>query len=231
MKITGWKWALAAVVMMAGLARAQAQATVIPHLDEYAKNATSTTSVDLDKKMLGLAGAFMNGHNSDDSSAKRLASKLEAIHVHTFEYDTDWAFDRKSVDDTRKIFNEAGWSHIVSVHEKSKGESEEDTDIYMHMVNGESQGLMIITVEPRELNFVEIVGQLSVEDLHDLHGNFGIPGDGKKKNKTGEKKEKMEAPAPAAPPAAPGVQALTAPAVPATAPELSYSDHAMSPQQ
>jgi Domain of unknown function (DUF4252) len=174
MRVRGWM--LAAVMMAAGTAGA----TTIPHLDEYAKNATSTTNVDLDKNMLGLAGNFMDQKKSDQAQAKKIVGKLQDIHVHSFEYDRDWAYDRKSVEDARKLFSGGDWSHIVSVHETGKGKSDEDTDIYMHVVNGSVAGMMIITAEPRELTFVEINGQLSMDDLKDLQGKFGIPAQSKK---------------------------------------------------
>ena len=61
------------------------------------------------------------------------------------------------------------------------------------LIDGEkAQGLAIIASEPREFTIVNIVGNIDLEQLHDLEGNFGVPD---LEIDTGKK------PAPAKPPA------------------------------
>ncbi|HEU5134552.1 MAG TPA: hypothetical protein VFU13_05350, partial [Steroidobacteraceae bacterium] len=44
------------------------------------------------------------------------------------------------------------------------------------LIDGEkAQGLAIIASEPREFTIVNIVGNIDLEQLHDLEGNFGVP--------------------------------------------------------
>ena len=44
------------------------------------------------------------------------------------------------------------------------------------LVDGDkAQGLAIIASEPREFTIVNIVGNIDLEQLHDLEGNFGVP--------------------------------------------------------
>ena len=60
------------------------------------------------------------------------------------------------------------------VKQRSKN-ANDDSDIYMKMVNGEVQGMFILNAEEKELNFVFISGPIRPEDLSDISGNFGIP--------------------------------------------------------
>jgi hypothetical protein len=36
-------------------------------------------------------------------------------------------------------------------------------------------GLLVISAEPKELTVVNIIGQIDIENLSELGGNFGIP--------------------------------------------------------
>jgi len=224
---------MGAALTVAIATAAQAQGTLIPNLDEYAKGATSSTNVVLDKNMLGLASGFMDKKDKDQAQAKDVISKLTGIYVHTFEYDKDWAYDRKSVADVRKQFSGPEWSNIVSQHGSTKGSKDADTDIWMHIVNGNIMGMVIVTAEPRELTFVEIDGQLKPEDLHQLQGNFGIPATPAPPAKPGKGgKSSLDA----EPPPLPGAFAPVAvmPPVPPAPPQdprpmLSYSGHPSPP--
>jgi hypothetical protein len=229
-----WTRALmgAALVSVLTTAAASAQQTVIPNLDQYAKGATDVTNLVLDKNSLGLASGFMDRRDKSQSQVRNIVSRLNGIYVHTFEYDKDWAYDRKSVADLRKQFAGPEWSNIVSSHSNSR---DGDTDIWMHVVNGTMQGMMIISAELRDLTFVQIDGQLRPEDLEQLRGNFGIPispipplppnpPNMKHKDKDGH--SHIEAPAIPAIPAVPTISEAS-PAIPPQDPRpmLTYSGH------
>jgi hypothetical protein len=217
-----------------------AQEIVIPGLDGYAKGAKSTTNVTLDKNMLGLASGMMNGKDRNQSQMKEITSKLNGIYVHTFQYDSDWVYDRKSVTELRKQFAAPVWSSMVSTHNDGKGG---DTDIWVHMVNGTMQGMMIVTATPRELTFVQIDGEIRPEDFKNLQGSFGIPGvpggmPGPHRGdpRQGGRGELNSFPVTPAPMPAPGMTSSVVPAAPAVKPQdprpaLDYSGHPSPPPQ
>ena len=49
-----------------------------------------------------------------------------------------------------------------------------DVDVYMLIENGRAQGLAVIASEPREFTIVNIVGNIDLEQLHDLQ-KLGVP--------------------------------------------------------
>ena len=55
--------------------------------------------------------------------------------------------------------------------ERKTGES---TDVMVKLVNGETRGMFILDVEPKELTIVLILGPIRMEDLHKLKGVAGL---------------------------------------------------------
>lgn len=144
-------------------------------IEKYAAKATSRSDVNLDRNMLGFAGNFMNQKDSDEAQAKQLLHQLNAIVVHNYEFDQPGAYSQADLESIRDHYKGADWSHIVSTHEQSKGKAPESSDIWMHIVNGKSTGMVILSAEEKELDFVCIDGLIDPSMLSHLSGQFGIP--------------------------------------------------------
>ena len=78
-----------------------------------------------------------------------------------------------------KVKADSKWLSLISVKEKGGF-----TEIMTHKgPNGDIDGFLILSAEPRELTVVNIVGTLDMAKLAKLGGKFGIPKiaiDGKK---------------------------------------------------
>jgi hypothetical protein len=151
--------------------RAQAQPDFPFDTSKLAARADETTTVSLDKNMLRFASKFLND-DDEDRQARRIIENLDGIYVRTFEFKTPGSYTSAELEAFRKPFAGPEWSHIVSVHGK---EADGDTDIYVHLVDGEVRGMFILAAEPTELTFVHLLGPIKPEDLDQLSGNFGIP--------------------------------------------------------
>jgi hypothetical protein len=163
---------VAALAMLAGLAVPVRAQNVMPFPDSLAKElaarASNYTEVTLDRKMLDFASNFMN--NKDDAEGKRIISKLKGIYVRTYEFDKPGQYTAADLARIRQFFAGPDWEPMV----KSRGKDEAD-DIYMKMVNGQMMGMIILSAEPKELDFVYIDGQIRPEDLGAISGHFGVP--------------------------------------------------------
>ena len=133
-----------------------------------AAKATESVDVTLDGSMLRLASRFLS--SDGDNDLKGMVQKLEGIYVHSYEFESDGAYDRTIVDKIQKQLGPE-WKRIVSVQSKMK----ENTEIYTLPKGDSLAGLVIIAAEPRELTIVNLVGQIDLEKLASLEGNFGIP--------------------------------------------------------
>jgi hypothetical protein len=138
---------------------------------ELAARASNVTEVTLGKNMLDFAAKIMNGKDDDDAEARKLIEGLEGIYVREYDFDKEGEFSADEVEQLRKYFETSEWSSIVKERARKTGES---TDVMVKLVNGESHGMFILDVEPKELTIVLILGPIHMEDLGKLKGLSGL---------------------------------------------------------
>ena len=169
---------IVAAGLMAGPALgalAQAQDSPLPAPSpiekELAARASDVTEVTLGKSMLAFAAKIMNGKNDDDVETRKLIEGLQGIYVREYEFDKEGQFSADEVEQLRKYFETSEWSSIVKERERKSGES---TDVMVKLEGGESHGIFILSVEPKELTIVLILGPIRTEDLGKLKGISGL---------------------------------------------------------
>ena len=162
---------------LAGLAGAQAARAQdalpapSPIEKQRAARASDVTEVTLGKNMLAFAAKIMNGKDEDDVATRRLIEGLDGIYVREYDFDKPGEFSAEEVDQLRKYFETSEWSSIVKERDRKNGES---TDVMVKLVNGESHGLFVLDVEPKELTIVLILGPVKMDDLGKLKGISGL---------------------------------------------------------
>lgn len=142
------------------------------NLDHLAKNAVESVNVTLDLSLLRLAAKFL-GDDEDEVRVKKLVKGLQGIYVRSFEFDKEGAYSAADVDPLRKEVTGPGWSCLVSVRSRKSGG--ENADVCLRLDSGKVLGLAIIATEPKKLTVVNIVGSISLDQLSDLEGQFGVP--------------------------------------------------------
>ncbi|MGA2219791.1 MAG: DUF4252 domain-containing protein [Terracidiphilus sp.] len=167
---------IAFVLGVAGLsATALAQTSPLPLPPpvekELAARASNVTEVTLGKNMLAFASKFMNGKDEDEAATRKLIDGLDGIYVRDYEFDKEGQFSIDEIEQLRKYFETSEWTSIVRERERKSGET---TDVMIKMVNGESHGMFVLTVEPKELTIVLILGPINMEDLGKLKGLGGL---------------------------------------------------------
>ena len=139
---------------------------------ELAARASNVTEVTLGKNMLAFAAKVMDGKDKDEEATRHLIEGLDGIYVRNYEFEKEGQYSAVDVDKLRSYFEANGeWSTIVRERDKKSGES---TDVMMKMVNGETHGMFILDVEPKELSIVLILGPVKMEDLSKLGGIGGL---------------------------------------------------------
>jgi hypothetical protein len=121
--------------------------------------------------MLAFAAKILNGKNDDDAEARHLIEGLEGIYVREYEFDKEGQFSADEVDQLRKYFETSEWTPIVKSRERKNSES---ADVMVKLVNGESHGIFILNVEPKELTIVLILGPIHPDQLGELRGISGL---------------------------------------------------------
>jgi hypothetical protein len=164
---------------LAGTVRAQAAAAppedglpLPPAVEkELAAKASDVTEVTLGKNMLEFAAKFMKDKDGDDVQARKLIQGLKGIYVRSYEFDKEGEYSMDQLKQMRAYFETSEWSPIVRERERKTGET---TDVLVKTVNGETQGMFILTAAPKELTIVLIMGPIRMEDLGELGGIGGL---------------------------------------------------------
>ena len=138
---------------------------------ELAARASNVTEVTLGKNMLAFASKFMNGKDKDEAATRQLIEGLEGIYVREYEFDKEGQYSMEEIEKLRQYFETSEWSPIVHERERKTGQT---TDVMVKLVNGESHGMFVLEVEPKELTIVLILGPIRMEDLSKLQGLSGL---------------------------------------------------------
>jgi len=138
---------------------------------ELAARASNVTEVTLGKNMLAFAAKFMDGKDKDDAATRQLIDGLDGIYVRSYEFDKEGEYSAEQVEQLRKYFETSDWSPMVRERERKTGET---TDVMVKLVNGETHGMFILTVEPKELTIVLILGPIRMDQLGALKGLGGL---------------------------------------------------------
>jgi hypothetical protein len=176
----------AAALALPTFARA-AQLPLPPEAEkELAARASNVTEVTLGKNMLSFAAKFMDSKDKDQANVRALIQGLEGIYVRSYEFDKEGQYSTEQIDQLRKQFETSEWSPLVRERQRKTGET---TDVLVKLVNGEPHGMFVLSVEPRELTIVLILGPIHMEDLGKLKGigGLGALGDVEKSVKASEK--------------------------------------------
>ena len=143
-----------------------------PDVEKLSSTAKETVEVKMDGPMLRWASKFLSAEDPDEQKAAQLVQNLKSIYVRNFEFDKEGAYSSAEVEALRSQFGPPVWSRVVGVRSERNGEN---VDVYFKLENEKMAGIVIISAEPKELTFVNIVGPIEVDQLADLGGEFGIP--------------------------------------------------------
>jgi hypothetical protein len=164
---------VAATLLFAGPAWTATKGQLqIPEFAALADKANESVTVTLDSNLLGMAARFLSSEDPEQAKAKKLVSSLTGIYVRNYSFDEDYAYPRSEIEGVRRQLNAPGWSRIVGVVSKKESSN---VEVFILADGEKAQGLAIIASEPREFTIVNIVGNIDLEQLHDLEGNFGVP--------------------------------------------------------
>ena len=95
---------------------------------------------------------------------------LQGIYVRSYEFAKEGEYDRALIE---RIKSQLGpsWKPLVTVRSKTK----DNVNIMADLRGEQIVGLVILAADPRELTIVNIVGNVDIDRLSRLEGEFGIP--------------------------------------------------------
>lgn len=138
-----------------------------PGLEDRADEVVDIT---LDATMLRLAAKLFTGRNPDERAIRDMINGLEGIYVRSYEFSKSGEYDVRLIDRVKSQLG-PNWKPLVTVRSKTK----ENVNIMADMRGEQIVGLVIIASEPREFTVVNIVGNIDIDRLAHMQGEFGIP--------------------------------------------------------
>ncbi len=161
-----------ALLSLPALALAQTGRLQLPDFSQLERQASDSTTVTIEPWLLSLAIHFVHDDNADAAHLKDLLHRISHVYVHSFEFAGNHSYSMSDIDSLRQQLRSPEWQRLVQTHSSKE---QEDVDIFLAVQDSRTKGLAIIVTEPHELTVVNIVGDISIDDLPKLGAHLGIP--------------------------------------------------------
>ena len=169
-----WKLALLFALLALGSITATAQTAKLQldQLDVLANRASETVDVKLDEHLMQTTAKFFSGKDPDDAEIRDLIKNVKGIYVKSFTFEKENEYSPAEVESVMSQLRTDGWSKIIGVTSKKDGDN---VDVYLMSAGDQISGLAVVSLEPKEITIVNIVGPINLEKLTQLEGSFGVP--------------------------------------------------------
>ena len=155
----------------AGTSRAQSGKLQLDQLDALTNRASNTVDVKLDEHLMQTTAKLFSGKD-DDAEIKELLKNVKGIYVKSFSFEKENEYQPAEIDSVMSQLRGGGWSKIVGVTSKKDNEN---VEVYLMMVADQITGLAVVSLNPKDVTVVNIVGPINLEKLSQLEGSFGVP--------------------------------------------------------
>jgi len=138
---------------------------------KLAAKATENVDVSLEGPTLQLASQFLSSSDNRQAGIQKIVSGLKGVYVRSLEFDKEGLYTQADLDGIRAQLRPPQWAKIVDVKEKGG----DNVGVYLNTDGKQTQGIVVLAAEPKELTFVQIVGLIDPSMLGSLGGTLGIP--------------------------------------------------------
>lgn len=172
---TSLKLAPVVLLLLLGAAvnsQAQNAKLQLDQLDALSGRASQTTEIKLDEHLLRITQKIFSGKDPDEQQIKEILANLKGIYVKSFQFEKENEYTPAEVESVLSQLRGGGWNKIVGVTSKKSGNN---VDVYVMTLGDQISGMAVISIEPKELTIVNIVGPINLDKLSELEGSFGVP--------------------------------------------------------
>jgi len=165
------------------IANAQDAKLQLDQLDALTNRASETVDVKIDEKtMKNVAFLFKD---ADDADIRDALKGVKGIYVKVFTFAKEGQYAPTEVESVLTQLRGANWSRLVSV----KSKDEDNVEVYLNQTGEQINGVAVISLEPKEILVVNIVGPIDLSKLGRLEGTLGVPDLGIEKETPKKKKD------------------------------------------
>ncbi|HKP71414.1 MAG TPA: DUF4252 domain-containing protein [Pyrinomonadaceae bacterium] len=179
-KINSWLRVLCLALVATGLAsataRAQGAKLQLDNEDALANRASEIVDVNLDENLLRIIPKkiIVTSDTGEKTDVGQIVAGLKGVYVKSFGFTNEGEYGEPNITSVRAQLRSPGWTRLVNIIKKKEGDNVH-IEVYMMTGVGRIDGIAILALEPKRLTMVNIVGDIDLEKLTKLEGQFGIP--------------------------------------------------------
>ena len=158
-------------LLVVTLAVAQQPAGVGDALKNLTSEHATHTSVTFDRDMLQTADGLL----SDGAGP---TAQLNSITFESYRYHEPAFYIPESLHALVGAYDAAGWKHLVDQHASPKDAAAPRkplTDLWLHFSGADIDAVTVVVRGVKQMNVIEVSGDLRPLDMVHLSGHFGIP--------------------------------------------------------
>jgi hypothetical protein len=158
-----------------GSAAAQMPPGVQQNLDNLADAPATHTGFTFDRSMMGLATGILQSGGLDE---QRAAAALSSIRFDTYRYPQPTFYEPEAMAAIIAGYRAAGWKHLVNGNASPANSAQPRstlTDLWLHFTGADIDDVTVLIRSSRDMNLIQVAGDLRPLDLIHLSGHFGIP--------------------------------------------------------
>jgi hypothetical protein len=154
---------------------AQQPAGIVQSLSSLADQPATHSSFSFDRSLMQIAQNLLESNGMD---ATRAAAALTGISVDSYHYPQPAFYTPEVMGAIIDTYHAAGWRHLVNGNQTPASSAQPHTtltDLWLHFNGTEIDDLTVLIRAPRDMNVIQVTGNLRPLDLLHLSGHFGIP--------------------------------------------------------
>jgi hypothetical protein len=154
---------------------AQMPPGVPENLSNLADQPATHVGWNLDRSEMQVARSMLESGGRD---ADRAAAALTAISFDMYRYKEPAFYTPEAMASLVDAFHRAGWKHMVNGSQTPANSAQPRsaiTDVWLHFSGADIDHVTVMVRAAKEMNLVQVAGDLRPLDLIHLGGHFGIP--------------------------------------------------------
>jgi hypothetical protein len=168
---------LAAALLATSFTAASAQMPLAASqaFSNLADQPATHTGFVFDRSMMQIAQGFLESGGLD---AKRAAAAVTSISFDTYKYPQPAFYTPEAMASLIAAYRAAGWKHLVNGNQSPANSAQPKTnitDLWLHFTGPDIDDVTVLVRSPKNMNVIQVTGDLRPLDLIHLSGHFGIP--------------------------------------------------------
>lgn len=183
-KVNSWLKivSLALAIIASGAATANAQQPQyaaklqLDNEEVLAQRANEFVDVSLDENLLRIIPKKIvtTSDTGEKIDIGKIIAGLKGVYVRSYGFNNEGEYTEANLARVRTQLRSPGWVRFINIIKK-KADDNTHVEVYIMTSTGSIDGLAILALEPKRLTLVNIVGNINLEQLSQLEGQFGIP--------------------------------------------------------